>query len=325
MKALVYDQNVMFSDDYPSPRRVDGESLVAVSIAGICATDLQIVKGYMGFRGVPGHEFVGRVEESDTEELIGKRVVGEINCPCGRCEMCRRGLGGHCASRSVLGIQGRDGAFAEYLTLPDENLHIVPANVSDREAVFTEPVAAACRALDQAELSGEENVFVLGDGRLGLLIAKVFAASGVTITLFGKHRDKLAIAGASGIRTGISDETVEERIADVVIDATGDPSGLERALKVVRPTGRVILKTTVASPYRINLSPLVVDEISIIGSRCGPFDKALELLSGKRIEVSSMISAEFPLERGLDAFGKAKGNSTLKVLIAMGGDSGSEL
>lgn len=315
MRALVYDGKLSLRDDYPRPERKPGESLVAVSLAGICATDLEIVKGYMGFRGVLGHEFTGRVAESDRKDLIGARVVGEINCPCGRCALCRRGLGKHCPSRSVLGIQGRDGAFADYLVLPDGNLHAVPDGVSDREAVFTEPLAAAWQALIQAVPAKGEEAVVLGDGRLGLLVAMVFAAEGVPVTLLGKHGDKLAIARKAGAKTGMIGGADRLLRADLVVEATGHPSGLETALRIVRPAGRIVLKTTVAGPHTTGLAPLVVNEVTVIGSRCGPFDRALGSLASRSVDVSAMVSAEFTLEKGVEAMRAAAGS--LKVLLAV--------
>jgi alcohol dehydrogenase len=277
------------------------------------------MKGYMGFRGVPGHEFVGRVVESDRRELIGERVVGEINCPCRGCVLCRAGLGKHCRSRSVLGIQGRNGAFAEYLTLPDVNLHRVPASVSDREAVFVEPLAAACQALEQSGVSGGDKVVVLGDGKLGLLIAMIFAVSGAAVAVVGTHEKKLAIAERAGITARTVAGAASCAEADIVVEATGSPTGLECALRMVRPGGTIVLKTTVAAPHTLDLSRLVVDEVSLIGSRCGSFDEALALLAENRLDVLPLISAEYPLERGREAFAKAGERDSLKVLLTVSG------
>ena len=315
MRALVYDGKLRLRDDYPRPERKPGESLVAVSLAGICATDIEIVKGYMDFRGVLGHEFVGRVAESDRADLIGARVVGEINCPCGRCALCRRGLGKHCPTRSVLGIQGRDGAFADYLALPDKNLHAVPEGVTDREAVFSEPLAAAWQALIQGSPSKGEDVVVLGDGRLGLLVAMVFAAEGVPVTLLGKHEEKLALARGAGAKTRLIGRPGRLPRADLVVEATGHSSGLKTALRIVKPTGRIVLKTTIAGSHTIGLAPLVVNEVTVIGSRCGPFDRALESLASRSVDVSAMVSAEFPMEKGIEAMRAAAG--ARKVLLAI--------
>jgi len=317
MKALVFDGELKFRSEYPSPERIRSESLIAVSLAGICATDLEITKGYMGFRGVPGHEFVGRVVESDRRDLVGARVIGDFNCACGRCSLCRAGLGKHCRARSVLGIHGRDGAFAEYLTLPDANLHAVPDGVSDRQAVFAEPIAAACRALEQSGARAGDRVVVLGDGRLGILAAMVFAAGGAAVTLVGKHACKLAHAERAGIATRGAEDAPGE--ADIVVEATGSPSGLAQALRLVRPEGKVVLKTTVAERHTLDLSNLVVNEVTIIGSRCGPIGSALSLLAAGAIDVAPMISAEYPLERGIEAFAKAAEGESIKVLLAVAG------
>jgi len=315
MRALVYDGKLRLRTDHPAPARRPGESLVSVSLAGICATDLEIVKGYMGFHGVLGHEFVGRVQESDRGDLVGKRVVGEINCPCGSCPLCLRGLGKHCPTRSVLGIQGRDGAFADLLVLPDANLHPVPEGVSDREAVFVEPLAAAWQALIQAAPAKGEETVVLGYGRLGILVAMVFVSEGFPVTLLGKHPEKLALAGAAGAETGLVGEARRLPRADLVVEATGSPSGLETALRIVRPAGRIVLKTTIAGPHTVGLASLVVDEVALIGSRCGPFNRALESLAAGAVDVSALAAAEFSLERGVEAMRAAAG--ALKVLLAV--------
>ncbi|MCX6353351.1 MAG: alcohol dehydrogenase catalytic domain-containing protein [Candidatus Aureabacteria bacterium] len=319
MRALFFDGKLKFTAEHPRPERSDQEACVAVSLAGICATDIEIVKGYMGFRGILGHEFVGKVLESGRSELVGKRVVGEINCPCGSCELCRRGLGNHCPERSVLGIKNRDGAFAEYLVLPDKNLHLVPDTVSDRDAVFSELLAAACRAFEQANIREGEQVAVLGDGRLGLLIAAVFIAHGVEITVIGKHGEKLAIAHGWGARTELIPGDPRDLRADIVVDATGSASGLAYAMEMVRPGGRIVMKTTIAAPHALSLAPLVVNEITLIGSRCGSFDHALALLAGKRVGVGALISAEYPLERAEEAFKRAGSGGALKVLFDISG------
>lgn len=320
MRALVYDGRLRLRDDYPPPKRRPGESLVAVSLAGICATDLEIVKGYMGFHGVLGHEFVGRVIESDRPGLVGRRVVGEINCPCGRCAFCRRGLGNHCPSRTVLGIQGRDGAFADLLALPDGNLHAVPDGVTDREAVFVEPLAAAHQALIQGAPARGEEVVVLGDGRLGILVAMLFAAEGMKVTLIGKHAEKLEVARRAGIPTALSGSPRSAPGAEIVVEATGTASGLESALGIVRPAGRIVLKTTIAGPHTLRLAPVVVNEIAVIGSRCGPFGPALRSLASRSVDLSGMVQAEYPLEEGVEAMRAAAGS--LKVILSVSGAGG---
>ena len=319
MTALYYDGGLSLRRDYPVPAPGEGESLVRVLLAGICSTDLEIAAGYMAFRGVPGHEFVGVVVKSGTRALVGKRVVGEINCPCGECALCRRGLGRHCPNRSVLGIAGRDGAFAEYLVLPDANLHPVPPGVSDDEAVFTEPLAAACRAFEHANAAPGEKVLILGDGRLGILIARVFAARGVPVTLLGRHARNLELAAAPLVTTGMVGDKGEGRSADVVIEATGSASGLPLALSRLRPEGRLVLKTTIADRYRIDLAPIVVDEITVIGSRCGSFEAALDLIASGGVELASLVSARYPLDRAIEAFAKAAGKGVLKVLLETDG------
>ncbi|MDD5558033.1 MAG: alcohol dehydrogenase catalytic domain-containing protein [bacterium] len=318
VKGLYYDGALSFRADLPVPGRRPGESLVAVTLAGICATDIEIARGYMVFRGVPGHEFVGRVAESDRAETVGRRVVGEINCPCGDCDLCRGGRGNHCPTRTILGIAGRDGAFAEYLVLPDENLRRVPDGMGDREAVFTEPLAAACRAVEHAAARPGERVAVLGDGRLGLLAAMAFAASGVPATVIGRSVRKLALARERGIRAMTLEEAGKGFGADVVVEATGCRDGLAHALSLTRPQGRIVMKTTIAGRHEVNLAPLVVDEIALIGSRCGPFDRALALLASGAVDLRGLVSGEFPIERGLEAMEEARAPGALKVLLACG-------
>lgn len=336
MKALFFDQKLKFIDDYPIPRQKSNEALIKVKLAGICHTDLEITKGYMNFRGVLGHEFVGVVEECRQEDWVGKRVVGEINCCCGECEYCnkaslnkaslRQGLKNHCPNRSVLGIHNRDGAFAEYLTLPVENLHLIPEDVSDEEAVFVEPLAASCRILEQVQIAKTEaclvdEVIVLGDGKLGLLVAQVISLTGCNLKIIGKYESKLAILKKRGINTILLDEANNLKqihmVADIVIDCTGRISGFEMAQQIVRPTGKIILKSTIAANPNVNLSSLVVNEITLIGSRCGPFRQAIELLKDKKVEVKPLISAGYPLEEGLIAFEKARDKGALKILLKM--------
>ncbi|MDP8247833.1 MAG: alcohol dehydrogenase catalytic domain-containing protein [Candidatus Tritonobacter lacicola] len=316
MRALIYDGELRLVEDYPAPEIGEGEALVRVLMAGICNTDLEIIKGYMGFTGVPGHEFVGVVEASPEEELAGKRVVGEINCPCGTCDYCLTGMGNHCPARSVLGILKRDGAFAEYLTLPVENLHIVPDGVRDEEAVFAEPLAAACRALEQVKLERGESVVVLGDGKLGLLVAQVVKSTGCALLSVGLDPSKLSILRGMGIRTRPGTDGMKEKF-DVAVDCTGSPEGLGAALSLTRPLGRVVLKTTVAENPSIDTSRIVVDEITVIGSRCGPFEPALEALKAKTVKVEPLISAVVPFSNALEAFDIARKKDMIKVLLKM--------
>jgi 2-desacetyl-2-hydroxyethyl bacteriochlorophyllide A dehydrogenase len=284
-----------------------------VRLAGICSSDLQIFKGYMGFRGVPGHEFVGEAVEGPAS-FIGKRVVGEINFACGRCEFCRRGLGRHCAKRQVMGILGADGCFAEAVAVPARNLHLVPDGVSDEEAVFTEPLAAAFEILEQVEIDFTREVLVFGDGKLGLLCAQVVALTGARVTLVGKHPDKLRLAKAAGVRTVLLADWQSQR-ADIVIDATGSSSGLETALGAVRPRGTLVLKSTCAEEHRLSLAPVVINEITVIGSRCGVFPPALDALAQKKVRVAPMIEKVYPLSDSIEAVAHAGRAGALKVLL----------
>ena len=316
MKALVYDGELRLDENYPKPVASPGEALVRVKVAGICNTDLEIVRGYMGFTGVLGHEFVGIVEECEAEDLVGQRVVGEINAYCGRCRYCQRGMPTHCPHRTVLGIWKRDGAFAEYLCLPARNLHPVPEGMADEVALFTEPLAAALEITDQVHIRPTDQVVVLGDGKLGLLVAQVLGLLGCDLMVVGHHEEKLAILARQGIRTALEQEA-PELAADVVVECTGNPDGFATAKAMLRPRGKLVLKSTYHGLPQVNLTSLVVDEQVVIGSRCGPFDAALRLLERGLVEVKPLISAIYPLEEGLAAFEKAKERETLKVLLRM--------
>jgi threonine dehydrogenase-like Zn-dependent dehydrogenase len=285
---------------------------VDVIKAGICETDLQLCQGYMGFRGTLGHEFVGVAR---TGSLAGKRVVGEINCPCRACQLCRQGLGNHCPDRTVVGIVSHDGAFADSVVIPQENLHAVPDHVSDADAVFVEPIAAACRIPQQISLTGEEQVTVLGDGRLGNLCAQVLKYHGCSVRVVGKHDVKLRILYELGISTLRLDQLGSERTSDIVVDCTGSPTGLMTALQIVRSCGTVVLKTTVAASQTLHMAPFVIDEITLLGSRCGPFDRALELLSAGAISVAPLQTASYPLAAAEVAFAHAIRKDALKVLF----------
>ena len=321
MKAIYYDGTLGFTKDYPMPERKAGEALVRVLAAGICRTDLEIVKGYMDFTGIPGHEFVGIVEQCDDTRWEGQRVVGAINCGCGTCAYCLGGLERHCPDRSVLGILGRDGAFAEMLVLPERNLLLVPDVLANEEAVFVEPLAAALEIPEQVSIRPTDRVLVLGDGKLGLLIAQVLHRIGGDLEVVGKHREKLSIISKKGIQTRLPDEMREGRMPDLrydlVVEATGSARGFEQACTFVRPRGTIVLKSTIAGGAQMNLSPLVVDEITVIGSRCGPFVPAIRWLAERAIDVRSLIGRTFPLEQGLAAFEEASKRETLKVIIAM--------
>ncbi|HEY7347805.1 MAG TPA: alcohol dehydrogenase catalytic domain-containing protein [Ktedonobacterales bacterium] len=310
---------IRFIQDYPRPDPLPDEALIRVLRAGICNTDLELQQGYKGFEGVPGHEFVGQVEVCDTHpELIGRRVVGEINISCGSCPRCREGLRTHCQNRRVLGILNKDGAFAEYLTLPVENLHLVPDAVSDAEAAFVEPLAACFEILEQVQARPTRAVLVLGDGKLGLLAAQALRLTGAQVTIQGRHAEKLAIASRLGIATSRADDAPRSAAAyDLVIECTGSASGLETARELVKPRGTIVLKSTVASRTTLDLAPFVVDEITLVGSRCGPFEPALRALEQKRISVAPLLSITYPLDRGVEAFARAAEHGMLKVQLEM--------
>ncbi len=314
MRALVYDGQLRFVNDYPAPVLVAGEALVRVELAGICNTDLEITRGYMGFHGVLGHEFVGVVESCPDPAWIGQRVVGEINCYCGTCPTCLAGNPTHCPQRTTLGIGGRDGALADYCVLPVRNLHQVPGNVPDEDAVFTEPLAAALEILEQVHIRPTQSVVVLGDGKLGLLVAQVLRLSGCALLVVGRHRDKLAILEHQGIPIRLASEDTRET-ADVVIDCTGQAEGFAMARAMVRPRGTLVLKSTFHGLNEVSLTSIVVDEVTLVGSRCGPFAPALRLLAMSLVDVRSLITATYSLEQSPAAFERAQARGALKVLV----------
>jgi threonine dehydrogenase-like Zn-dependent dehydrogenase len=323
MRALLLsDGQVALRDDVEAPMAASGEALVKVRMAGICDTDLQLQRGYMGFRGVPGHEFVGEVV-TGPEALAGRRVVGDINAACGACERCCRGLGRHCAARTVLGILGRPGAHAEHLCLPFRNLHLVPDAVPDEAAVFVEPLAAACEVLEQVKVSPADRVVVVGDGKLGLLIAQVLALTGCELRVLGRHREKLAILEARGLRCERVEPDRSSALpsawADIVVECSGSLTGFEDARRLLRPRGTLVLKTTTADRFELDLASLVVDEITVVGSRCGPFDAALRLLERGAVDVSPLIAARRGLSEGVAAYAEAAARGTLKVLLDAAG------
>ena len=326
MRAVVFAGKLDPCKDYPMPEPAVGEALVRVLVAGICATDLEIIKGYQRFCGVLGHEFVGRVEavNGSQQELVGKRVVGEINIGCGECDLCSKGLVGHCRNRQVLGIHGKDGAMADYLTLPVGNLHVVPEGIADEEAVFVEPLAAAFAIVEQVDLHGGDKVLVLGDGKLGLLIAQVLKTVTPAVTLAGHHSAKLALVHDFGIQTIQAGEMAADKQFDLVVEATGSAQGLKSALQQIRPRGTVVLKSTVAEGAPLNLAPAVVDEITMIGSRCGSFSPALAALAEGKIAVTSLIDAVFPAEQALAALARAGSRGVLKVLVDFRADNLAE-
>lgn len=315
MKAVVFDNGLKLDGNYPMPNPKQGEALIKVNTIGICNTDYEITKGYMGYKGVLGHEFTGVVEHAANKELIGKRVVGEINCGCGQCEWCAQGLERHCFNRSTLGIWQREGCFAEYVALPEKNLLEIPKNVSNEEAVFVEPLAAALEILEQVHIPPYKKVIVLGDGKLGLIIALALNASGLDITLIGKHEEKLAIAAAQGVKTKLLNDLKIEKAYDFVVEATGSITGFETSLALTKPRGTLILKSTIAASKEFNLAPIVVDEITVLGSRCGQFAPALRMLESKRIDVKPLISDIYPIDKSIEAFERNKEKSSVKVLV----------
>jgi threonine dehydrogenase-like Zn-dependent dehydrogenase len=315
MRALLFDKSLRFDPRRPEPPEHDGDSLLKIRLAGICATDLEIVKGYMNFRGVLGHEFVADVISSPNKDLVGQRVVGEINCVCGRCDLCVSGLSNHCRNRTVLGILNHDGAFAEFLRLPAVNLHVLPKTIDDDAAVFIEPLAAAHQVLKQIKLDGHKWVTVLGDGRLGLLVAQVLRNVDCPVRMVGKHPEKLALCEKWQIRSRAVSDIVPRHDQDVVVDCTGAAAGFELAMQMVRPRGTIVLKSTIAAGKPLNLSPVVIDEINVIGSRCGPFREAIRSLADKSVDVLSLINRRMKLEQGVEAMELAARPGVLKVLL----------
>lgn len=317
MKALYYDgERLRYVQRYPDPLPEPGEALVRVRMAGICNTDLEVLRGYADFTGILGHEFVGVVEACEDAAWVGQRVVGEINLACGECALCQRGLPHHCLQRKVLGIRGHDGAFAERLVLPLCNLHQVPATVPDERAVFVEPLAAALEVLEQVHVRPRDRVVVLGDGKLGLLVVQVLRLTGCDLGLVGHHPEHLALAAQWGVRTWLEEEALPT-LADVVVECTGNPRGFARARALLRPRGTLVLKSTYAGQVEVDLASLVVDEVTLVGSRCGPFGAALRLLERNLVEVDRLVSHLFPLEEGSRALEVAQRPGVLKVLIVV--------
>jgi len=316
MDALVFDGQLDLREvNRPQPK--PGEALIRVSLAGICGTDLEILKGYSSFHGILGHEFTGQVVECAGQEWVGRRVVGEINLSCGECSFCLWGLGRHCPHRSVLGIVNRDGAFADYLTLPIENLHAVPDEIPDEAAVFVEPLAAAAEILEFVRVAPSPRAAVLGDGRLGLLIAQVLRSSHSNVIVIGKHESKLQMARSLGVKAvDLARDRLPAASFSLVVEATGSPDGLREALRLTEPRGTVVMKSTFRDMARFDTAKLVVDEIKLVGSRCGNFRTALELLQSGEVRVQPLISRTFPLSAGLEAFDYARNNECLKVLLA---------
>lgn len=297
------------------PQRPKEFALIRLLAGGICNTDLELQRGYYGFSGTPGHEFVGEVVSAGNANLVGRRVVGEINLACRKCEWCRNGLGRHCPRRTVLGIVRHPGAFREFLTLPEVNLHIVPDLVSNEAAVFVEPLAAACEILDQAEIPEGARAAVLGDGKLGLLAAQVLNAQGIRVHLYGRHKEKLRIAERAGVETIIAGTKIPSNMYNWVVEATGSSNGLQQAIRMTRPRGTVFMKSTIHGDVRIDTAPVIVNEITLVGSRCGRFEPALKLLERGAVNVLDMISESLPLTDAKRAFARAAERGVMKVLL----------
>ena len=313
VRALRFDGGSVQIEDVAEPRPCDETVIVRVRLAGICNTDLEIVRGYMGFRGTLGHEFVGVVEDGP-EELRDQRVVGEINFACQTCALCAQGLQRHCQRREVMGILGADGAFAELVRIPAANLHPVPDGVTDEQAVFTEPLAAAFEILEQVHIEPGRDCVVLGDGKLGLLVAQVLHHAGARVVCVGRHPEKLAILAKRDIDTTLLDDWRGDPVS-LVVEATGSAEGFDRAVAALRPRGTLVLKTTVSERPSLDLAPLVVDEIQVVGSRCGPFPPALRALETGAVDVDSMITERRELSEGVEALRRADGRGVLKVLL----------
>lgn len=322
MRALAFDgQAPRYDPRRDEPELRPGEALIRPIRAGVCSTDLEICRGYMGFTGVLGHEFVGIVDKVHPDAgdkargLLNRRVVGTINCVCGACDMCKSGLSNHCRNRTVLGIAGRDGCFADRFVLPVANLLPVPDTLDDDHAVFTEPLAAAINILQQVRIEKRPYITILGDGRLGLLVAQVLARQNASVRLIGKHATKLALCEKWGVKHRELSETVARADQDIVIDCTGSAGGLETAMTMVRPRGKIVLKTTVAQQKGVDLSPIVINEITLIGSRCGPFPDALRMLEAGEVDVLSLISKRYKLDKAEQAIAAADQPGVIKTLI----------
>ena len=314
MRALVLTESGPRAvADHPAPSRA-GEALIRLSVGGICATDLELCKGYMGYSGVLGHEGVGLVESGPSPWWHGARVVGDINCPCGDCATCRAGRPTHCPSRTVFGIQARGGAFAERFSLPITNLHRVPEGVSDEAAVFTEPLAAACEILQQVHVRPSDRVAVLGVGRLGQLVARVLALTGAHVFGISRNPDRLELL-PPGVEPLLSDDREQAAGCDVVVDCTGSAEGLAQATALARPRGTVVMKTTVHDPGALSPVPWVIDEVTLVGSRCGPFEPALRLLESGAVDPTPLITHHFGLEEGVEALEVAGSRDSVKVLL----------
>jgi len=308
MLSVHLENGIVEVKKQPLPRVAEGFARIRLLAAGICSTDLELQRGYYGFSGTPGHEFVGELED-------GARVAGEINLACGHCAWCARGIGRHCPNRTVLGIVKHPGAFREFLTLPITNLHRVPKSIPTEHAVFIEPVAAACEILDQIKIAKGAQVAVLGDGKLGLLIAQVLQGHGAKVLLLGRHPEKMRLVEWSGVSTEVLPEKLPERAFPIVVDATGSAEGLRAAIAMCEPRGTVVMKSTVHGLVPIDTAPAIVNEITLVGSRCGRFEPAIRMLASGKVRVGDLISEEFPLDRAPEAFARAAAKGVLKVLL----------
>lgn len=317
MRALTLRSSLEYCEKYPTPAPADGEAVVRVIQAGICATDLQLVQGYMGFQGVLGHEFVGIVDDAPHHpDLVGKRVVGEINAACRICPVCQAGRLTHCPYRTTLGIDRRNGAFADFLALPVENLYPLPDEITNDQAVFTEPLAAACQILEQVPINIADQVLIIGDGKLGLLCAQVLHRTGCRLTILGRHPEKLQILADRGIHTSQDPASLSPGL-DIVVEATGTADGFTLARECVRPKGTIVLKSTYHGQTAVDMTSLVIHEITVVGSRCGPFPTAIALLREHAVDVESLIHKRFPIEQATDAFACAATKGVLKVILEM--------
>lgn len=317
MRAIVVEAGQAAVQELPQPSPASGEVLIKVHLAGICSTDLEILRGYASYSGILGHEFVGTVV-GGSSRLADKRVVGEINCVCGRCDMCSSGLSRHCRRRTVVGINGRPGVFAEFVALPEQNCLEVPDSVSDEAAVFTEPLAAAYQVVQQVKIEPKMNVAVLGTGRLGLLVAQVLSQIGCRLIAVGRNPKTLGLLDRKGIRTAKVEDLQRKQDHDVVVDCTGSPDGLQMAMDLVRPRGTVVMKTTCVAAWKVDLTRLVVNEITVLGSRCGPFGEALSSLARKQIDVVGLVTRQMPLADGVAALALAGEPDQIKVLLKVG-------
>lgn len=315
MRALHFANKMASLKDHPRPTPLPGEALIRISLAGICATDLEIMRGYKNFQGVLGHEFVGVVASAPDASWMGVRVVGEINCGCGSCPYCYNGKPSHCPQRTVPGILGRDGVFAEYCALPLQNLHPLPATVRDQEAVFIEPLAAALEITQQVHIHPNDRLAVVGDGRLGLLVAQILSLSGCELLVVGRHPQKWSVLHAQGIQVCPETEIPSGFKAETVVECSGRAAGFHLACRLLKPQGRLLLKSTFHGTTPVNLSDLVVEEITLIGSRCGPFPPAINLLQHNRVQVEPLITALYPLEQGIQALEHAGQKGVLKILV----------